>query len=279
MFKNLQVGLQMTSDIKDSTVKRNNLRVKFHFDRLHCHDEAGGWGNAEPYMWTVFFMIDGTTCRLNDSLMLEGKATIFSTPGSYGNLADSDVDAGDTIPIPSAIGLKEMTLTPIPVPDTVKETGTGDIPALAGCFVVLMEDDNISIDEATNGHQALNANIEQVLNNLIPKLRFAEKDISEVDIKNFIAKIPHRLDEAVYQLNFLEDLSNYTNGDYTIGTAGFTFCGDHLLERNETKLHKRWTNANGDWELLGTVIVAEQMNSSGIVVKGINDAELKSERS
>ncbi|MCR6639835.1 MAG: hypothetical protein NVV82_12870 [Sporocytophaga sp.] len=76
-FNNIPVGLQMISNIKGLTTKRNNLKVKFHFDRLHCHDEAGGWGNAEPYMWTVFFKMDGTTCRLNDSLLLEGTATIF----------------------------------------------------------------------------------------------------------------------------------------------------------------------------------------------------------
>lgn len=246
----------MISNIKGLTTKRNNLKVKFHFDRLHCHDEAGGWGNAEPYMWTVFFKMDGTTCRLNDSLLLEGTATIFSTPGSHGNLADSDVDVGDTIPIPSAVGLNEMTLTPIPVPDTIKKTGTGDIPALAGCFVVLMEDDTISADEATVIHKALYEGIQQVLNNVIPTLEF--KNISQEEIKNLTVMMQNKVGGAIQnQQNFLEDLSSLINGDNIIGTAVFKFSGDQLLKQNSTSLNERWTNNNGDWELLGSVNTVE----------------------
>lgn len=84
--------------------------------------------------------------------MLEGSATIFTTPGSHGNLGDTDVDEGDTIPIPPAIGFQQMTLTPIPVPDFVKQLGTDDVTAIAGCIVVLMEEDNVSDDGAEAGH-------------------------------------------------------------------------------------------------------------------------------
>ncbi len=246
----------MISNIKYLTIKKNNLKVKFHFDRLLCHDEAGGWGNAEPYMWTVFFKIDGTTCRLNDSLMLEGIATIFSTPDSHGRLADADVDAGDTVPIPSAIGLKEMTLTPIPVPDTVKKTGIGDIPALAGCVLILMEEDNISVDEATAIHQALYVGIQHVLNNVISTLEF--KDISQEEIKNLTVMIQNKLGGAIQnQQNFLEDLRSLINGDNIIGTTVFKFSGDQLLKQNSTSLNERWTNNNGDWELLGSVNTVE----------------------
>ncbi|MBO9700608.1 MAG: hypothetical protein J7604_10395 [Sporocytophaga sp.] len=252
---------------------RNNLKVKFHFDRLHCHDEADGWGNAEPYMWTVFFKIDGTTCRLNDSLMLEGTATIFTTHGSHGNLGDSDVDAGDTVPIPSAIGFKEMTLTPIPVPDIVKKLGTDDVPAVAGCIVVLMEEDNVSDDGAEAGHHALNAGVQQALNSLIPTLGFTKQDISDDDIKDLTGKIQSKIENAIKnQQNFFENFWSWINADDTIGTAVFKFSGDQLLEQNPASLHKRWTNDNGDWELFGSVDTLEQPSCPANVVKGIIDA-------
>ncbi|WP_156140291.1 hypothetical protein [Sporocytophaga myxococcoides] len=248
----------MISNIKDLTFKKNNLKVKFHFDRLHCHDEAGGWGNAEPYMWTVFFKIDGTTCRLNDSLMLEGTATIFTSPGNYGHLADSDVDAGDTMPIPSTIGLKEMTLIPIPVPDTVKKTGIGDIPAFAGCIVVLMEGDRTKA-----GFQAFDANIQKALNSLIPTLGFAKKDISEEDIRSLTGKIQVKIEDAIKnQQHLLENFQSWINADNTIGTAAFNFSGDQLLAHKLTSLNERWINDNGDWELFGSVNAIEQPSCS-----------------
>jgi hypothetical protein len=52
----------------------------------------------------VFFKIDGDGVALTDALKLSGSATVVTTPGSHGNLGTSDVDAGDDVSIPSALG-------------------------------------------------------------------------------------------------------------------------------------------------------------------------------
>ncbi|MFT3947574.1 MAG: hypothetical protein QM763_11450 [Agriterribacter sp.] len=254
---------------------RNNLNVTFNFDRLKCYDEADGWGSAEPYMWTIFFKIDGTTCRLNDSLMLEGTATIFTTPGSHGNLGDNDVDAGDTVSVPSAIGEKSMVLTPIPVPDSVKQVGIDDVTAIAGCIVVLMEEDNVTDDGADSGHSALNAAVQDALNSIIPTLGVSNQQISDDDIKKMADAIQSKVEDAVKnQQNIFENIWSWLNPDDTIGTKVWKFSGDDLLSNNPVALQERWQKVwhpvplgsfqypgywinNGDWELFGNITTSE----------------------
>src|SRR3954464_12389541 len=69
---------------------RDLLRVSLQLDHIHCYDEEDGWGAAEPYLWTVFFKVDGDGVALTDALKLSGGATVVTTPGSHGNLGTSD---------------------------------------------------------------------------------------------------------------------------------------------------------------------------------------------
>lgn len=251
---------------------RNIINVTFNLDRIRCYDEGDGWGDAEPYLWTVFFKIDGNTCRLNDSLMLEGTATLFTTPGSHGNLGDSDVEEGETVLIPRAIGLQEMLLTPIPVPEFVRQLGVNDVTAIAGCVVVLMEEDNVSDDGAEAGHQALNVAIQDALDGLIPTLGFSNQSISDDDIEALMSQIENRVADAVKsQQNFFEDLWSWLNKDDTIGTVVWKFSGDELLAQNPVNLQQRWRN-EGDWELFGSIESAEIPSCPADVVREIFEA-------
>jgi len=269
---------------------RNNLIVTFNLERLVCHDEADGWGDAEPYMWTIFFKIDGTTCRLNDSLMLEGTATVFTTPGSHGNLGDTDVDDGDTVSIPSAIGVQTMALTPIPVPDFVKQAGTDDITAVAGCIVILMEEDNISDDGAEAGHRSLNSAVEEALNDIIPTLGFSNQEITDDDIESLTEKVKSRIGDAIKdQQNFFENIWSWLDRDDVIGTRVWKFSGDDLLTFNPIELQQRWQKVwqplppgnplglpgywkdHGDWELFGNINTTEIPACPADVVKDVFD--------
>ncbi len=251
---------------------RDKLKTTFDLDHLICHDEGDGWGSAEPYMWTIFFKIDGETCRLNESLMLEGTATIYTTPGSHGNLGDTDVDGGDTVSIPSAIGLKEMTLTPISVPDFVKALGTDDVTAIAGCIVVLMEEDNVSDAGAEAGHQALNAGVQTALDNLIPTLGVTNQDISDADIDQMTQAIQSGVESAIQnQQNIFENFWSWLNKDDTIGTKVWKFSGDELLDQDPIALNKRWKN-EGDWELKGSISTVPVLTCPAELVEDILDS-------
>lgn len=232
---------------------RTLLKVNYDLQNLKCHDEGDGIGNAEPYLWTIFFKIDGTTCRLNNSLNLEGTATVFTNVGSHGNLGNTDVDEGDNVPIPAAIGQQEMTLSPIPVPQFVRDLGTHDLPAFTGCILVLMEEDNVSDHGAEAGHQALNTAVEAALNSLIPTLGVANQDITDEAIDAMVGAVQGAIESAIENSqNIFENLWSWLNKDDKIGTKVFKFSGDQLLDTNPMPLQVRWQN-EGDWEITGEI--------------------------
>lgn len=99
-------------------------------DRIVVRDDGEAVGGSEPYLWSIFFKIDGesvsATIRIDNagvSLSLDGEATVSSPDeGSHGNL---DLDGGSVdawgpskipaiIDVPRAVGRFRTTLVPIP---------------------------------------------------------------------------------------------------------------------------------------------------------------------
>src|SRR5689334_12288834 len=123
----------------------NPVSVHFQLQNIKCRDEGDGPGDAEPYLWIVFFKIDGETAFMGDNLMLNGTATVFTVAGDHGDLNNNDVNAGDIVPIPAAISDQRMVLYPIPLKSPL--AGITFVPAICGCVTVLMEQDGTP-DEA-----------------------------------------------------------------------------------------------------------------------------------
>jgi hypothetical protein len=233
---------------------RNSLQAQLVLDRIRCHDEGDGIGSAEPYLWTVFFKVDGDTVALGDDLFLHGRATVVTTPGSHGNLGDTDVDAGDDIAVPSAIGEFVTTLRPIPVPGWVTDAfGVEDVGGVLGVVTVLMEEDNVSHAGAEAGHAALDAFVRQAIDGLIPTLGVTHPEVTDDDIAALTQGAEEAISEAVESAQSgWENFVSWLNADDQIGNRVFTFSHDSLAATPVRAFSHRWRN-EGDWELFGRV--------------------------
>jgi hypothetical protein len=236
---------------------RTPLQVQLVLDRIRCHDEGDGIGSAEPYLWTVFFKLDGDTVVLGDDLFLHGTATVITTPGSHGNLGDTDVDEGEDVWIPAAIGELVTALRPIPVPAWVTSTsGVEDVGGVVGVVTVLMEEDNVSHAGADAGHAALDAFVRQALDGLIPTLGITHPYVTDEDIDALTQGAEEAIADAIESAQSgWDDFVSWLDADDRIGHEVFTFDHDDLAMSGSQQLSARWRE-EGDWELFGQVSAA-----------------------
>jgi len=206
---------------------RQPLRVRFQLDTVHCFDEADGPGDAEPYLWAVYFKIDGDTVFLDERNMLAGTATVSTRPGNHGDLGDTDVGAGDDVAIPPSIGMYDTVLKPIPL--TKPFPGIEDVGGVVGCVVVMLEQDNTPDDAIAQGHAALDQAIRRELDQLIPKFGILHQSPTQMEI----AEIEQRVQDAVRSaiedaMSFLAKLLTLGNSDDVIGQSFFSVSHDDL---------------------------------------------------
>ncbi len=141
----------------------------------------------------AFFAVDGTTVSVSPALTLEGEAVVEFTPGSHGNLPNSDVDPGEVIDIPTAIGQWSTRLEPIPfrdIPDI-------DVGGTVGAVVVLMEEDNVTDAGAEAGHQAFNAAVRDAINRIVATRTVTNQDVSDEELAAFEEDISDAVSDAV----------------------------------------------------------------------------------
>ncbi len=231
----------------------NTLDVTLKLNNLHCFEEGDGIGSAEPYLWTVFFKIDGDTTVVNTSLSLQGSATVVTTPGNHRNLPNHDVDPGENVPIPGVIGEFKTQLKPIllqqPIGD-MKEVG-----GVVGVIAVLMEEDNTPNSAIAKGHDALNKAVRDSLNALIPTLNFTHQAPTDAEIEALKKKIGDTVTKAISNnVSIWSWLGGFGNMDDKIGSEVFRFSHEELEARGVSgiSIRKRFKN-HGDWEIQGRI--------------------------
>lgn len=241
---------------------RSNLNVSILLDRIHCHDEGDGLGTAEPYLWTVFFKIDGSNVSVTDAATLAGSAFTQATPGSHGNLGNTDVDAGDDVPIPNELGIFDTTM--VPIHGGVLDTLGDDLGGVMGVVCVLMEEDNVTDAGANAGHAALNAAVQGVLDQVVATRSITNTDVSDEEIAGFSEQIQEAVEDAVSaQQGFFENIWSWLNADDTVGFKVFTFRHDDLAAGGTFNFSHRW-NSEGSWEIFGHVISTPQCAAASL---------------
>src|SRR5262245_26363071 len=162
-----------------------DLSFQIQLQNIHCFDEADSIGSAEPYLWAVFFKIDGDSTFVDEQLNLQGTAKVFGTLGDHGNLGVSDVGEGDDIAIPAQFGYGDF-LRPIPLRQPILDVD--EVGGNVGCIVVLLEQDKTSDAAVAAGHAELQIEVQSALNELIPTLNFGHQEPTPEEIEEIKKK-------------------------------------------------------------------------------------------
>lgn len=234
-----------------------DLNIEFKLDRIHCHDEGDGPGNAEPYLWTVFFKVDGDTLVVNSdgpaAPFLQGAPTVVGTPGNHGNLGTTDVDEGDDVAVPAIIGEYRTIMKPIPL--TTPFLGLSEVGGMIGCIVVLMEEDNTSNSAIALGHEALDRTVRDKLAEVLGTLSISKTEPTEEDIAALTTQIGDAVESAIgHGVSVLDWIAAFGNMDDQVGSALFRFSHKQLEESGGVAIpfSRRW-DSEGDWELFGHI--------------------------
>jgi Repeat of unknown function (DUF346) len=109
---------------------------------------------------------------------------VNTTPGSHGNLNNTDVGSDEDVPVPAAIGEYRTIRRPIPVDPSLAPIIGSSVPGFIGALTVLMEEDNVTDDGAEAGHAALNSAFTSALHQLVTERSITQGPPAASEINN-----------------------------------------------------------------------------------------------
>lgn len=255
------------------------LPVNVRLSSVYCHDEADGIGNAEPYLWTIFFKIDGETIKQN-GISLTGDAVFHFGPGSHENLRTHAVEDDDSVAIPATLGEWNTKLQPIIIKDASDHTHL--IPGTIGVAAILMEEDNVSDSGAEAGHQALNNYIRNSINEFIHSISLLDfvgvdkpeeklKELTDALVKEIKDKSSGKVKDAIRNKQpWYNDAWAFLNADDNIGSEIWMYNQDEIVSHvYNVSLRQRWHN-EGDWEIFGSITAPDPCKSQVVAVNQQN---------
>lgn len=238
------------------------INIKIKLKTLTHHKRVENWGKAEPYLWTIFFKMDGSSIDITPQFKIAGNATFQFTKGSHGNLGISSRHESNEVPIPSAVGEWNTYLEPVQIPYFDQKAA-----GIAGAIVVLMEKNNVSYEGAEAGHLALNQKVEAAVNQTLK-----EFDPKIVDINNAMPSIRKFFEDKVEKVTdslqgdivnaikskqkLLQNIWTLLKPDNLIGYHVWNFSQADLMETEDESIDfsNLWASKeHGDWEIFGNV--------------------------
>ena len=235
------------------------LYTKLSLSQFKCLDKSEGWTNTEPYLWNVFFKIDGSTIIVNDKFQLEGKPTYHFSVGSHGNLNAKDIVGGDVVGITEEVGTWKTSLVPLKIP--YFET---HISGVIGVVSILMEQNLVSAQGAEAGHEALNKYVMEAIDASIVGFDPKRVDIHDIDksvkrffdaqVREFSEQIGPLVSQAVASAqSVVQNILSLVKKDIVIGYKIWDFSSAGIeLDGMETNFSQRFESGKyGDWEIRG----------------------------
>jgi hypothetical protein len=242
---------------------RPTLNLEIKLENIHCYDEADGWGLAEPYLWPVFFKIDGDSFAVQTGSGLIGFPVIESRNGHHENLGTDAVDAGDDVTIPESLGVWNSSLKPIPINDPLIKSVIGDdLAGIAGVVVVLMEEDGWPDSLADTGYNALVNAVQLAVAKVAASFQKATEKPTKEEINAAIETVKSTASGTVHDavkaaMSGWELLwyATFGDNDDRVGNEVWTVNHDDLEEDAIIDFSRRWENQeaeDGDWGISGS---------------------------
>jgi hypothetical protein len=242
------------------------FNVKIKLETLTCHNKTEKWGKAVPYLWTIFFRIDGDSVIIAHDFKLVGKGVFQYGKGSHGNLNISSIEKGQTVSIPKDVGEWTTYMKPFLIPYFDQK-----VPSMIGAISILMEQNNVSGKGAEAGHKALNQQVELAVNQSLAAFNPKDVDINDVmgSIKNYFeAKVAGFTDSIEGDIkkaikkkqSLLRNLWTLVNVDNMLGHHVWNFNQKDILESEAQSIDfgNRWqTGEHGDWEIKGNLSIID----------------------
>ncbi|KWO83450.1 hypothetical protein WM31_00775 [Burkholderia ubonensis] len=240
------------------------------WDSLIVVTGGGGFNSGRPsvtpYLWVVFFKIDGSSVTIQQTLQpdnsityLSGAPVVIDTPSAHRDVGQDEIMPGGSRPIPQDIGSWIDQVTPIPVVDPALQSLLNEkaYPANFGFVAVALVDGGHIPDHAiAAGYAMLVQQVKKRLLTLLSKLGPGHTSITDDDINSVTAGIQDEVMGAIKDaMSFWEKLWAISGEDHMIGSFIGHWSRDEFATNGETKAIAISTpeGAYGVWSIAGSV--------------------------
>jgi hypothetical protein len=192
-------------------------KVTFQLNQLRCIRESDARGGSEPYLWVTYFILDGRNLG-----QAEPVTTYSPTFNGFRRDVPDNIRAGNVVNVPPFLAKFSAQIEPGPLNFM-----------LAGCVVVLLEEDDTPDGAMFAGHRAYATAIHQELNKLIKeRIRTVNRSaVTSAEIQAMRNAIKPKIISAI-KSNLTLGQKLFDNQDDLLGFAHVTFIGSEITTRN-----------------------------------------------
>lgn len=222
-----------------------DLDVRLELQTLTCGAGADLGSSAQPYLWVIFFKLDGASLMVTDTSAGEmtGEATVHAPRGSHGNLGVASVTVGDVVPIPASLGRYETVLRVIPVQSAAAEEGGRAVMGGVGAMCVLREADERSDERSEARHTALRQRVKSTLDALVRARNASHRTFTDSEV---IEALSTRWQDVVR-----EGEDWVVNPDDTLGVKVWYFSHASLAVQGRQRIAGAWGEGASRWSVAG----------------------------